>query len=412
MTENNVRRVLREDGSDATQAPVSMSSGSAKRPAGRKTGRSEEGSVRGRPSGGGKGSPRRRASKNRGSFNKFSLIVILAFLLVVAVLVIKVVSYIGGISHLKLSDKGFDHDKRYENCAKIKGIDVSEFQDEINWKKVKSSGADFVFIRAGFRSMETGELKEDADFRANIKAACRSDIMVGAYIFSQAINKKEAEEEAEYLMKLVRRYDIDMPLVIDYELIPGGRLEKAVASGDLFASGQFNDITEAFCRKVEKEGYESAIYGNYDMFTNYMDATLIDKNNNLWVAQYGGSCDVKADYWFWQATDSARLDGISGGVDMDFWYLDPGKVHPTRAKGKKKQTSIGKCEVKFADDTVRLKNHRALPDIRISYDGKKLRKGKDYEVSYVQNTEKGTGYAVIRGIRKYRNWTAVPFTIE
>lgn len=412
MTENNVRRVLREDGSDATQAPVSLSPESRRKSGTGKRRSSGSGSGSGRPSGSGKGNPRRRSSRNRSSFNKFTLLVILAFLLVVAVLVIKVVSYIGGISRLKLSDEGFTHNKRYENCAKIKGIDVSEFQDEINWKKVKSSGANFVFIRAGFRSMETGELKEDTDFRDNIKAADKSDIMVGAYIFSQAINKKEAEEEAEYLMNLVKRYDIDMPLVIDYELISGGRLEKAVTSGDLFAAGQFNDIVEAFCRRVEEEGYESAIYGNYDMFTNYMDATLIDENNNLWAAQYGGSCDVKADYWFWQATDSAKLDGISGGVDMDFWYLEPGKVHPTRAKGKKKQTSIGKCEVEFEDDTVKLKNHRAVPDIKVRYDGKKLRKGRDYEVSYVQNTEKGTGYAVIRGIRKYKNWTAVPFTIE
>ena len=399
MTENNVRRVLKEDGSDATKTPTSLSNNP-------KGGRRKSGGNKKRP-------VRKRGSDKRKAYNKFTLIVVLACILVIAILVIKVVSYIGGISHLKLSDKGFKHSKRYEKCAKIKGIDVSEFQDEINWKKVKSSGADFVFIRAGYRSSETGDLKEDADFRTNIKAANKSGIMVGAYIFSQALNKKEAKEEADYLMDLVKRYDIDMPLVIDYELYSGGRLEKAISDGDLFAAGQFNDIVETFCREVEKEGYESAVYGNYDMFTNYMDATLIDKDNNLWAAQYGGSCDVKADYRFWQATDSVKLDGIEGGVDMDFWYLEPGKAYPTRAKGKKKQTSVGKCDVEFKHESAKLKNHRAEPELKVfNKDGKKLKKGRDYDLYFVNNTEEGTGYAVIRGKKKYKDWMAVPFTIE
>ena len=393
MTENSVRKVLREDGSDATQPPTSLQ---------RKSG---SGSGGRRPAG-------RKKSKNTRAFNRFTLIVILAVLLVLAILIIKIVSYVGGISHLKLSDKGFTHNKRYEKCLKIKGIDVSEFQDEIKWKKVKSSEADFVFIRAAYRKVQTGELKEDEDFRTNIKAANKSGIMVGAYIYSQALNTKEAEEEAEFLMDLVKRYDIDLPLVIDYELYSGGRLEKAIEAEELYAAGQFNEIVSAFCRRVEKEGYESAIYGNYDMLTNYMDATLIEEDNTIWAAQYGGSCDVAADYMFWQASDQARLDGIQGNVDLDFWYIEPGKTYPTRAKGKKKQTSIGKCDVEFKSESVKLKNHRAVPELKVTYDGKKLREGKDYKVSFINNTQSGTGYAVIRGVKKYKNWTAVPFTID
>ncbi|MBR2675106.1 MAG: glycoside hydrolase family 25 protein [Mogibacterium sp.] len=402
MTENNIRKVLREDGSDATKEPVYLKEepkGGKRRgvrPARRKSLRKSL----------------RKSSKNRKTFNKFTLIVILACIVLLAIMVIKVISYVSGISHQKLSGKGFTHNKRYEDCLKIKGIDVSEFQKEIKWKKVKSSDADFVFIRAGYRSAKTGELKEDANFKDNIKAACKSGIMVGVYFYSQAINVKEAEEEADYLVSLVKRYDIDLPLVIDYELYSGGRLEKAIEAEELFAAGHFNEIVTVFCRRVEEHGYESAIYGNYDMFTNYMDATLIDKKYTLWAAQYGGKCDVKADYMFWQATDSAEIDGIEGKVDMDFWYIEPGKVYPTRAKGKKKQTSIKKCDFEFESETVKLKNHRAVPEISLSKDGKKLKKGKDYQVSFIQNTKNGTGYAIVRGIKKYKGWTAVPFNIE
>ena len=188
---------------------------------------------------------------------------IAAALLVLLVLVgiLKLVLYIGSISRTKLSDEGLTHAERYGNCVVVHGIDVSEHQDEIKWKKVKSSGADFVFIRAGYRSSETGELKEDADFRTNIKKANRAGMMCGAYFFSQALNEAEAIEEADYLVDLVKRYDIDMPLVIDYELYEGGRLKQAVNAGEMPYASLYHDVVLAFCRRVEDAGYE---WNRYD----------------------------------------------------------------------------------------------------------------------------------------------------
>lgn len=350
--------------------------------------------------------------KRQSLTNKFYILVVLVAVVLIGVIVIKVVSYVGGITRVKLTDDGFTHDERFADCVVVQGIDVSEHQDKIHWKKVKSSGVDFVFVRAAFRSVEDGELKEDASFRKNIKSAEKAGLMVGAYIYSQAVSTKEAEEEAEYLIRLVKRCDLDMPLVIDYELYNGGRLEQAVENEELFAASHFNDITEAFCRKVEKEGYESAIYGNVDMFTHYMDATLIDENNTLWAAQYGGSCDLEANYMFWQATDSAMAGGITGNVDQDFWYIEPGAVYETRAKGKKEQVSVGDCSVEFEKDSVKLKSRRAVPEFEVLYDDKKLKEGRDYECGFIKNTEAGTGYLYVRGIKKYRDWKIVPFTIE
>lgn len=356
--------------------------------------------------------PVSKEKKHQALTNKFYLLVALFLVLIIAVIAIKIVSYVGGITRVRLTDEGFTHDKRFEDCIVVQGIDVSEYQNKIHWKKVKSSGADFVFVRAAYRKGESGELMEDETFRKNIKAANKAGLMVGAYIYSQAVNTKEAEEEAEFLIKLVKRYDIDMPLVIDYEILKGGRLEQAIKNEELYAASQFNDIVEAFCRKVEKEGYESAVYGNYDMFKNYMDATLIDEGNTLWAAQYGGSCEVKADYMFWQTTDSAMVGGINGNVDQDFWYIKPGEVYKTRAKGKKKQVSIAECTVKFDGDSVKLKNRKAEPEFKITLDDKELKEGRDFECGYLNNTQSGTGYLYVRGIRKYKDWRIVSFTIE
>ena len=332
--------------------------------------------------------------------------------LFVLVGILKLAFYIGGISRIKLSDEGLTHSDRFKECVLVHGIDVSEHKNKIKWKKVKSSGADFVFIRAGYRSAESGELNEDANFRTNMKKANKAGVMCGAYFFSQALNEAEAVEEAEYLLKLVKRYDIEMPLVIDYELYNGGRLQQKVEAGEMPASSMYHDVVLAFCRKVEEAGYESAVYANYDMLTNYMDSTLLDDEAVIWAAQYGGACDVKGNYRYWQCAEDAAVGGIEGNVDHDIWYIEPGRVYSTSAKGKKNPTSIGECSIDFDESSCKLKNHRAKPEVTVTCEDKRLRKGKDYILSFVKNTESGTGYAIVRGRGKYKDWIAVPFTIE
>ncbi len=344
--------------------------------------------------------------------NKLKLIGVLLLVLLAVIGVLWFRHYIGGISKVHLNDDGLTHAKRFKDCIVVHGIDVSEFQDDTNWRKVKSSGADYVFIRAGYRSKDTGELKEDADFRENMKKAGRAGIMKGAYFFSQALNSTEAAEEAEYLLDLVKRFDIEMPLVIDFELVDGGRLQEAVYEGELPAASYYHDIVLAFCKKINEAGYEAAVYANYDMLTNYMDSNILGKEATIWAAQYNGECDVWGDYMFWQCAEDAFCEGIKGKVDHDIWYLEPGKVYETKAAGKKDQTSIGDCKISFDEESYELKKGRAVPKVTVMNGEKKLREGRDYILSFVRNTESGTGYAIVRGIRRYKDWTSVPFTID
>ena len=354
----------------------------------------------------------KRVKKKRSYIIMVRMITAAVLVLLVLVGILRLALYIGGISRIKLSDEGLTHSDRFKGCVLVHGIDVSEHKNKIKWKKVKSSGADFVFIRAGYRSAESGELNEDANFRTNIKKANKAGVMCGAYFFSQALNEAEAVEEAEYLLKLVKRYDIEMPLVIDYELYNGGRLQQKVEAGEMPASSMYHDVVLAFCRRVEEAGYESAVYANYDMLTNYMDSTLLDDEAVIWAAQYGGSCDVRGSYRYWQCAEDAAVGGIDGNVDHDIWYIEPERVYSTSAKGKKNPTSIGECRIDFDESSCKLKNHRASPELTVSCGDKKLRKGKDYILSFVKNTESGTGYAIVRGKGKYKDWIAVPFTID
>ena len=145
-----------------------------------------------------------------------------------------------------------------------------------------------------------------------------------------------------------------MPLVIDYELYNGGRLQQKVEAGEMPASSMYHDVVLAFCRRVEKEGYESAVYANYHMLTNYMDSTLLDDEAVIWAAQYGGACDVKGNYRYWQCAEDAAVGGISGNVDHDIWYIEPNRVYSTLAEGKKNAVSVGVCKIEFDADSYKL----------------------------------------------------------
>lgn len=93
------------------------------------------------------------------------------------------------------------------------GIDVSTYQGKIDWTAVKNAGVDFVFIRAGFRGWgSAGSLRTDAYFKQNIEGATAAGLDCGVYFFSQAINTKEAVEEAQYVLNLVKTIVSPIPL--------------------------------------------------------------------------------------------------------------------------------------------------------------------------------------------------------
>ena len=354
----------------------------------------------------------KKKKANGARFSKLKLIIIILLVLLLIVAAVRVAVFMSSVSKLHLTDEGLTHAIRFQNSIVVHGIDVSEHKGEINWKKVKSSEADFAFIRAGYRSAESGELHEDAFFKDNMKKAKRAGVMTGAYFFSQALNEEEAIEEADYLLSLVKPYDVDMPLVIDYEFYKKGRLQQAVDAGELPYASLYHDIVLAFCNRVEQAGYESAVYANYNMLTNYMDSTILDDQATIWAAQYGEACYVKGDYMFWQCAEDAMLEGVKGPADHDIWYIEPGKVYATKAAGKKDPVSIGECKIAFDEAVYGLKNNRAEPKVTVMYGDKKLRAGRDYRLSFVHNTKAGMGYAIVRGVGKYKDWTSAAFIIE
>lgn len=196
----------------------------------------------------------------------------------------------------------------------MKGIDVSQWQGEIDWAAVKTAGVEFALIRAGLRGYAPeGRLAEDTRFRENAEGAIAAGIPMGAYFFSQATTPEEGREEARYCLELVRPYRLDFPVYIDSEYANAQRTGRA----DGLSQEARTAAVAAFCDEVEAAGYYAGIYASESWFTQKLgDVSRFDK----WIANWSGKPDVP--HGIWQYSNAGRVDGIAAPVDLDEAYKD------------------------------------------------------------------------------------------
>lgn len=194
------------------------------------------------------------------------------------------------------------------------GIDVSKWNKEIDWEKVKAAGVDFAIIRCAYRGSASGALVEDPFFKQNIEGATKAGIPVGVYFFTQAVNVTEAMEEASIAVSLIRDYPIAYPIFIDTE----GAGAKARAAGlDVETR---TEVCRTFCETVEAAGYNAGVYASKNWFNNNLDAQRLS-DYYTWLAEYKGEATYEGNYDFWQYTSSGHVDGIQGRVDLNVGYV-------------------------------------------------------------------------------------------
>lgn len=196
----------------------------------------------------------------------------------------------------------------------VLGIDVSEWQgSQIDWQKVKQAGVEFVMIRVGWRGSEQGVLTEDTCARINYAGASAAGLKVGAYIFSQAITTEEAVEEAQYLLNVVQDWDIQMPLVFDWEFIDA---TSRTANMD---PRTLTDCAIAFCETIELAGYTPMVYFNTNQSLDML--YLVDlEEYPFWLAQYDTVLRYPYKIDMWQYTETGTVPGIPGYVDINLYF--------------------------------------------------------------------------------------------
>ena len=281
------------------------------------------------------------------------------------------------------------HNPMFDDVVRRNAIDVSIFQNDIDWKKVKADGIDYAIIRIGGRYYGGGGLYSDAKFEENYEEAKAAGVKVGIYFYSQAKTEKEAEEEVDYFMEILDGRSLDLPVYMDYECPSGSRI-----SGMSKTQGTKNVI--AFCEAVESYGYESGFYSYPAFISKYINPTQISGTYNVWIAQYHKYCSYDYDYDTWQYSSGGKVDGIDGRVDVNFYYDKSTK----RTDISKKSASLEYVKTEYDDNAK-------TPKVTVSG----LTEGEDYTVSYSDNVDVGTATVTIKGKYLYKGTITLQFEI-
>ena len=195
------------------------------------------------------------------------------------------------------------------------GIDVSEHQKEIDWKKVKEAGVDFAILRLGFRGYgKKGNIVLDETFEQNYKEASENGIEIGVYFFSQAISSDEIKEEAEFVLSKIKGKNITLPVVFDLE-----KIKNDEARTDNLTEQEITNMTLQFCKIIEENNYIPSIYANAKTFTTKMKLELFN-NYNKWYADYQEKPIYPYDFDMWQYSETGHIDGIEGNVDLNICF--------------------------------------------------------------------------------------------
>lgn len=199
----------------------------------------------------------------------------------------------------------------------IKGLDVSEFQGEINWEQVKNAGYQFAMLRAGY-----GFNTIDKQFRRNASECNRIGLPIGVYWFCYAVTSETAVQEAEGCLNAIRNYRIDYPVCYDIEQ---ASVAYALGEGVTVTSALAKQFVTSFCSRIEESGYYAMFYTNRNFLNTYLGNDL-SKRYAFWYARYASSFDG-TDCGMWQYTNEGSVPGIGGDVDLDICYIDyPGII--------------------------------------------------------------------------------------
>lgn len=187
----------------------------------------------------------------------------------------------------------------------MKGIDVSKHNGNINWTAVHT---DFVIIRAGYGKAIS---QKDPYFEQNYRGAKAANIPVGTYWFSYALSPSEAEVEAKVFLEVIKGKQFEYPVFLDVEY------QKALDKGKKTISA----IIKAFCTVLENAGYWCGVYISRGPAQTLLDEECRTKYS-LWLAEWASKLNYSGPVSMWQYSETGKVAGVTGNVDLDECYVD------------------------------------------------------------------------------------------
>lgn len=265
-----------------------------------------------------------------------------------------------------------------------KGIDVSKWQGNIDWQKVKAAGIEFAILRASYgdgtsRFINNGR---DEKFEQNYQEAKKAGIPVGAYHYCYARNIEEAKKEAEFFLSVIKGKQFEYPVILDLEDENQQDIDKTTLT----------DMAIAFLDMIEKAGYYAMLYSNKHWLENKLDYERL-KRFDIWLAQWAEKPTWEGNFGIWQYTSDGSVDGIQGRVDMNIAYRDyptiikkaglngfGGDKPPSRSESErevvytvKKGDTLSKIAAMFKTTVEKLVQLNKIKDPNLIFPGQKIK---------------------------------------
>ena len=189
------------------------------------------------------------------------------------------------------------------------GIDVSSWQGDIDFEKIKKAGVEFIIIRVGGTRGTNGKYFLDSKFKRNIRLANKYDIDVGIYFYSYANSIESAKKDARWVLKQIKGYNVTLPIAFDWE-------EWAYFNEYDLSFFGLTSMANSFLKTIEDKGYKGMLYSS----KSYLEAIWLPLDYDIWLAHYTSKTNYEGKYKFWQLCDNGKIDGINGEVDIDIMY--------------------------------------------------------------------------------------------
>lgn len=198
----------------------------------------------------------------------------------------------------------------YKNDDTMIGIDISRYQGDIDFEKVKNAGCEFVIMRIGINSDVNKGLSMDSYYLKNIDGAKKAGLKVGVYVYSSATNVDKAIEHARWVVKNLHHEKLDLGIAFDWENWSKFRKYKINIH-------ELNNVFDAFATYVKTNGYEPILYSS----KFYLETIWDNKNSEtVWLAHYTNNTNYEGQYYIWQMSNIGKIDGINADVDIDILY--------------------------------------------------------------------------------------------
>lgn len=196
------------------------------------------------------------------------------------------------------------------------GIDLSQWNGDVNWQEVKNSGkVQFAIIRTSFGWSKWDKFT-DKQLKNNINGAKSVGIPIGAYHYSYATNTQQAIWEADFFIERLKWTKWEYPVFIDFEDPSQLKLNNR----------ERTDIIKTFLNRVERARYYAGFYTCLNWTKYNLEINELTPRYQLWVAQWNKQCDCQNPYSIWQYTNAGNISGINGRVDLDICYKNYPKI--------------------------------------------------------------------------------------